>query len=169
MGINEKLSVRELMFGFDGRLGRPGFLKYAGILGLILFVTFALSSTLVERLVLVLQPINLSAISVMSAIGAWPATAIICKRLHDMDRSGFHTMWVCPLFLVPLGWVPAHWAMADIAALSIAIGWLAFTPGTIGPNFHGLRGGMRVHRIIDTPPSDTNVIRIEGFQKQATE
>lgn len=169
VGINEKLSLRQLMFGFDGRIGRCGFLKYTGILCISLFIGFVLCSALVDELVVVLQPAKVSAISIMCAIGAWPAAAIICKRLHDMDRSGFHSMWICPLFFLPLGWMPPSWAMADIGALSTVLSWLALAPGTIGPNVHGLKGGMRVDRIIDTPRTDNAVGKVQAFQEQAAE
>jgi uncharacterized membrane protein YhaH (DUF805 family) len=149
VGINKTLSIRELMFGFDGRIGRLALLKYTAMLSLSLFVFFALSSTLLQQFIPILQHFSLSAISVVGAIAIWPAAAIVCKRLHDMSRSGLHSMWICPLLFIPLGWLPARWATADIVVLSMVTTWLALAPGTIGPNVHGLESGMRVERIID--------------------
>lgn len=143
MGINKALSIKELMFGFDGRIGRLALLKYTGILCLSLFVFFALSSTLLQHFVPVMQRLGLSAISILGVIAVWPAAAIVCKRLHDMNRSGLHSAWICSLLFIPLGWLPPHWATADILVLSILAAWLAFAPGTSGPNEHGLKCGMR--------------------------
>jgi uncharacterized membrane protein YhaH (DUF805 family) len=155
VGINKTLSIRELMFGFDGRIGRLALLKYTAMLSISLFVFFALSSTLLQQFVPILQHFSLSAISVVGAIAIWPAAAIVCKRLHDMSRTGLHSMWICPLLFIPLGWLPARWATADIVVLSMVATWLALAPGMIGPNVHGLKSGMRVERIIDKPLSGT--------------
>jgi uncharacterized membrane protein YhaH (DUF805 family) len=170
VGINKNLSFRELMFGFDGRIGRLALLKYAGILGISLFVFCALSSTLLHRLDPVLQRFGLSAISVSSAVAVWPAAAIVCKRLHDMKsplpftpgrqameagRSDIHSIAVCSLLFIPLGSLHGHWVTADIAVISILATWLALAPGTSGPSFHGLSSGMRVDRIIEKPRSGT--------------
>lgn len=170
MGINKRLSLRELMFGFEGRIGRLALLRYTGILGIGLFVFILFSLTFLQS---ILQHFNLSVASVGGAIAVWPAAAIVCKRLHDMkgpvsvkpgrfldqaelaDRSGLHSMGICSLLFIPLGWLPARWAAADIIVLSILATWLALAPGTSGPNIHGLESGMRVDRVIDKPRSGT--------------
>jgi uncharacterized membrane protein YhaH (DUF805 family) len=126
-----------------------------GTLGISLLLFFAFSFTLLQRLLPILERFGLSAIAVVGAISVWPAAAIVCKRLHDMNRSGLHSMWICSLLFIPLEWLPAHWACADIVVLSISATWLALAPGTSGPNIHGLRSGMRVDRIIDNPRSGT--------------
>lgn len=143
MGINKTLSVREQMLGFDGRIGRLALLEYTARLCIILFVFFVLSSTLLQLFAPVLQRFGLSAISVLGAIAVWPSAAIVCKRLHDMNRSGLHSVWICFLLFIPLGWMPAHWGTTDIVVSSIVAAWLVFAPGTSGPNEHGLKCGMR--------------------------
>ena len=173
MGINKTLSIRELIFGFDGRIGRLALLKYTAMLVISLFVFFVFSFTLLQRSDPMLQRLGLSAISVVGAIAVWPAAAIVCKRLHDMkgpvsftpraslkqavaaDRSGLHSIGICSVLFIPLGSLHAHWATADIVVISILATWLALAPGTIGPNVHGLKSGMRVERIIDKPRSGT--------------
>jgi uncharacterized membrane protein YhaH (DUF805 family) len=157
VGINKTLSIRELMFGFDGRIGRLALLNCTGMLGIGLFLFSAFSFTLLERFLPILQHFGLSAIAVVGAIAVWPAAAIVCKRLHDMNRSGLHSVWICSFIFIPLGWLPAHWASADIIVLSILATWLALASGTSGPSMHGLKSGMRtamsVDHIIDKPQS----------------
>lgn len=109
------VSIGELFFSYSGRIGRLHF--FIGLVGLniagFLFGLFFAS----------VDPPPLSGDEIVSLwflVAAWPFTALIIKRLHDFNWSG----WGLIVLLIPL---------ANLVL------WLAlfFGPGTTGGNDHG--------------------------------
>jgi uncharacterized membrane protein YhaH (DUF805 family) len=74
----------------------------------------------------------------------WPSAALVCKRLHDMNWSGLHSLWLVGLWSVQEDWLPGSLAVICNAAGIVAGLWMILVPGTPAPNRFGLRAGMKV-------------------------
>ncbi len=104
------------LFSFSGRANRARYFWH------ILLDDFVVIGAVISLgvLDLIIAPIfALPAIGVALA-AAWAALVITVKRLHDLDRPGWHVLlfWI-PLYNIWLGLV------------------LLLMPGTIGPNDYG--------------------------------
>ncbi len=117
------------LFGFKGRLSRPGF--YEALLSVVLIDAFlALAAVYVRAyglpyLVKPAAPWTATVVSVaptvLGVLSAWAVLAIFAKRAHDRDRSG----WMVLLLAVPvIGWL---WLLVDLFVL----------PGKVEGNAHG--------------------------------
>ena len=112
------MTVGEALFSFQGRMCRSdywlkGFLVLLpiGILNNILAYGVATQGARTASMII-------------GIISIWPGLALIVKRLHDRDRSG----WFAATMLIPLaGVVFAIWITIEV--------W--FLRGTIGPNRFG--------------------------------
>ncbi len=113
------MSLGEVYFSFDGRIGRETYwlkgvlpiLVISAFVGVIDAVVFAYSSW--EGLLRI----------IWNLLILWPALALSVKRWHDRDKSGF---WVL-IGLVPV--VGQLWTFIEAGLL----------PGTDGPNQYGLK------------------------------
>jgi len=108
------MDFKTFYFSFDGRIGRQDFwlryvLPYLGML----FVTVLFTS------------INENAGStlslIFSLIAIWPSLAVIAKRWHDRNKSG----WWILINIIPI--VGSIWALVENG----------FLRGTVGPNHFG--------------------------------
>ena len=108
------MDFKTFYFSFDGRIGRQDFwlryvLPYLGML----FVTVLFTS------------INENAGStlslIFSLIAIWPSLAVIAKRWHDRNKSG----WWILINIIPI--VGSIWALVENG----------FLRGTVGPNRFG--------------------------------
>ena len=140
------------LFGFKGRLSRPGL--YEALLSVVLIDAFlALAAVYVRAfglpyLVKPAAPWAATVVSVaptvLGVLSAWAVLAIFAKRAHDRGRSG----WLVLLLAVPVvGWL---WLLVDLFVL----------PGKAGGNAHGLSplGGRAVAQWTgeDTPVSSAD-------------
>jgi len=111
----------EALFSFEGRIGRAMFWKIFLVSGL---------SAIVAGIIGDLTPGGLRAdrefglsfftAAIVSVISGWISLATAVKRWHDMDRSG----WMALLNAIPV-------------LNAIALLYLAFKPGSDGPNRYG--------------------------------
>ena len=71
---------------------------------------------------------------------AWMGGVNTVRRLHDMDRTGWHLAWIIALStlgnLVGQAGLSAASAVLGVASLAVFLG-LCLIPGTPGPNRYG--------------------------------
>jgi len=140
----------EAYFMLSGRMRRKGFLGYSLLLWPIL-VAFLLLLPQVPRNAR--YPITVTTIFIwlFAAFWMWAGAALAVKRLHDLNKSGLHYLW---MFLLPallfggglsLGYAysPATgawsssfgWSLGGVPLLAML--YLLFAPGSDGPNRFG--------------------------------
>ncbi|MDH4289059.1 MAG: DUF805 domain-containing protein [Aquincola sp.] len=112
--LDESSSVRQLLFSFDGRIGRRTWWLWgvAALLGLGLYAT------------VLLRVAGLSAATTETTVNVlllWPALALSVKRWHDRDKSGW---WVLVALIPFIGWL---WMLIENGVRR----------GTVGPNRYG--------------------------------
>jgi uncharacterized membrane protein YhaH (DUF805 family) len=130
----------EAWFVWNGRMGRLAYLGYSFLLAIILVVLAlilmwpARNTTNASALILVVS-------LVIGAVGVWGSVCLAVKRLHDLDLSGWHYLW---MGLLP-GVLSGIGSGAHILALSLLGGFLSLGvllylllwPGTEGGNRFG--------------------------------
>jgi uncharacterized membrane protein YhaH (DUF805 family) len=135
-------------FALEGRIGRWRFFLYSLALWIIVPVLILLT---VAALGHARNPFiaGLIAFSAIAAFSGWAGLALVVKRLHDLDKSGWHYVW---MFLLPgllTGGFSVHWTGGGGGAWTIGYGqiwgivpllaflWLVLARGTDGPNTYG--------------------------------
>ena len=105
------------LFSLEGRANRAWYLKH------IILDDFVILALMVTLVMLMQGPLGgLWTLPLAGAVagGFWAAVAVTVKRLHDLDRPGWHWwLMMVPLYNIYLGLV------------------LVFQKGTVGPNSHG--------------------------------
>ena len=102
------------LFQLDGRIGRLRYLGYSWLLG----IPFSIAAGIVFAALFRDNPLSPLVQQVVMAV---PYAFMARRRLQDLDKSP----WFALLMLIPL--------------VNIVPGlWLAFAPGTDGPNRYGL-------------------------------
>jgi uncharacterized membrane protein YhaH (DUF805 family) len=138
----------------DGRLRRRGYLGYSLLLWLVLALLSALAWAIASQLRSSIA--QLIASLVVFVFWAWAVAALRVKRLHDLDRSGWHFIWMtyAPILLLyavgalsftfdggDIGWhIDA--GLPSVALVVYFLGgevYLLVTRGTDGPNRFGYR------------------------------
>lgn len=122
------------IFGFQGRMGRLGFFGYYTLL-YIYAVIWGLAFSGLAKL-----PWAWAIALLTAAPLIWAAVALLVRRLHDMDMSGWHVLWVCALRSVAMQTSGVVGAVFSIAFWGV-VAWLCLEPGSPGPNRFGTRGG----------------------------
>ncbi|MCW2241618.1 DUF805 domain-containing protein [Azospirillum canadense] len=159
------MPLKQILFRFDGRLARlPYFLYYhlAGIIAGGAMLAGMLPAFLLSNLV-----DSPEVIGVVAVIGAFPGivlnfwmlAAIVVKRLHDLNRCGWHLLWMCALAFAGgllLEVAPALGTIATIVA-TFAFLWLLFAPGNRTDNGYGSPPGTRTPA---APDSQGAVMRV---------
>jgi uncharacterized membrane protein YhaH (DUF805 family) len=138
----------EAYLALDGRLRRWRFFLYSLVLWIIIPMLVLLSVPAVDN---ARYPF-VAAIIVMIAVGiswTWAGLALVVKRLHDLNKTGWHYVW---MFLLPgllTGGVSFHWTHSAAAQWSIGYGqvsgivpvlaflYLIFARGSDRPNNYG--------------------------------
>ena len=106
------------VFALGGRIGRLRYLAYAVVLGLVIGIAVAVAGAIATG-VLGRAPGTMLSLLLSIPLGA-VAVVVARRRLQDLDRNG----WFSLLTLIPL------------ANFFFSL-YLAFAPGTAGPNRHG--------------------------------
>ena len=111
------MDLKSLLFSFEGRIGRSQYILTALAKG----VVYGMAMLLVMGLFLIkLALIAIPLMIVLAVLSIWTSFALMVKRVHDRDHSGYYSL---------LAFVP----FANI--------WLAiesiFLRGTIGDNQFG--------------------------------
>jgi len=143
--ISAKLSFWQVMFSFNGRIGRAQFLggfiltwvtlavvpvvisAYGGV-SLVGFVEQFIGAGFDLQRLLAHYSTLLFVMIVVWIIGCWMSWATTVKRWHDLDKSGWWVFWTTIFVGIPyVGWV---------ISLIILV-YLFLVRGTIGPNRYG--------------------------------
>ena len=134
------LSFFETLFGLQGRLSRAAYIGYGllncVVMGIVIGVLFAVGAS-------ALQPGKgggaagpalgaLAAAVPLLLASLWVNIALGVKRLHDMDMSGAHMVWIVISSAV-VGAIPFIGLLFSLGLLL----WLWCTPGTDGANRFG--------------------------------
>jgi uncharacterized membrane protein YhaH (DUF805 family) len=126
----------------SGRLGRLAYFGYSILLSFVviliaLIMIWPAYGTPNQATVMTL------ALVVVGAIAIWGSIALIVKRLHDLDLSGWHYLWMglVPSTISVIGQAMQSLPVAVVGGvLSLAVGlYLLFWPGTDGGNRFGYR------------------------------
>ena len=132
----------------DGRIRRWRYFFYSCLLWIVLLLLTLLAVALVNN---VRHPTAASVLFtvVILAFWLWAGFALVVKRLHDLNKTGWHYVW---MFLLPtlLGgsftvqWIApfnGHWSIGYGQSFGIipllATLYLIFARGTDGPNDFG--------------------------------
>ena len=138
----------EAYFALSGRIRRWRYLFYSVLLWFGVLLLALLSIPLVD----IARHPKAASILLIVVIGLfwlWAGMALVAKRLHDLDRTAWHYVW---MFLLPAlltgGW-SFHWSGSVDARWSVSFGYatgivpllatlyLIFARGTDGPNRYG--------------------------------
>jgi uncharacterized membrane protein YhaH (DUF805 family) len=138
----------EAYFSIEGRIRRWRFFLYSLVLGIIIPVLTLLAVVAVDN---ARDPVIAGVIAfvVITIFWSWAGFALVVKRLHDLDRPGWHYVW---MFLVPgllTSSFSVHWrgggggtwefGYGQIWGIvpTIAFLYLVLARGTDGPNKFG--------------------------------
>jgi uncharacterized membrane protein YhaH (DUF805 family) len=113
--FDDRPTLRQLLFGFDGRIGRRTWWLWgvAAMLGLAMYATVLLRVAGVSAT---------ATDTVVNLLLLWPALALSVKRWHDRGKSGW---WVLVALVPVVGWL---WMLVENG----------FLRGTLGPNRFGV-------------------------------
>lgn len=139
MSVGAARHALDALFLFHGRIGRPAFIGYIVFIGFFIFglIVYSISTAGNDRTKIISA--MSSAAFLLAMVALWPFAALLIKRLHDLNRSAWHCLWLAALwFLCLLGdSLPDPVAiMVEIASAGTAM-WLFAVPGNAGPNFYG--------------------------------
>ena len=124
------------LFGFDGRVGRIGYLLFTGLYLVLaaLPALLGIFSAGQDGYMPILTGFALAAM-----IAGWSCAALTVQRLHDLDCSGLHTVWIAALALAAV-WLDDRHPIVSLALIIllglIALG-LVFAPGETDQNRFG--------------------------------
>ncbi|NNM71966.1 DUF805 domain-containing protein [Enterovirga aerilata] len=108
------MTLSQLLFGFEGRIGRKAYW-----FAVVVLLAAALAASVVDWLLFGRS--NSLASMVVGLVSFVASIAVAVKRWHDRDKSGW---WVLIVFVPVIGWI---WAFVENG----------FLRGTPGPNRFG--------------------------------
>jgi uncharacterized membrane protein YhaH (DUF805 family) len=135
------MNIFEVLFSSQGRMGRLAFLGYS-VLNILVMIALAIASAALWQGGAGPHAI-LGILIALAAIIAimWSGIALTIKRLHDMNFTGLHVIWILGLEFASKGMGPATDSPALAALLSVitaAIGvGMLVVPGSPGENAYG--------------------------------
>ena len=151
------IKLFNLFFSFTGRLGRLGFILRGMALGIVAGTLFAVGASLFLQGKLWWLGLLIGTVAVAVLIVGY--TSLVVRRLHDMNFSGYHAIWVAPVQLLGV-LVPAALTSAGIdtsryddaifTLVAVIGACLLLWPGTKGENRFGdrLNRRGRISRVI---------------------
>ena len=129
------MTFSQAFFSFEGRLGR---LPYFG--WCVLLTTILLTAVIVLASTLSTQNFYLVYIPILIAL--WPASALLVKRLHDMEMPGGHAVWIMALQVTSVFVPSAAPASMPLSLAILGAGlWTTFTPSRFSRNAHSEHAG----------------------------
>lgn len=139
------MSLTDIFFRLEGRLGRLSYLGYSLLAtlaaALLIVLGFGIISMNNPAGALGLVPIFLGVMGLF-----WSHLALTVKRLHDIGLSGLHMVWIWGIDLLP-GIFSAQPSLAMVLnVLSILVGlWVLLTPGEKRDNLYGAQPIQPAH------------------------
>jgi uncharacterized membrane protein YhaH (DUF805 family) len=135
--------LRLTLFGFRGRLTRLAWLGWqvvALLIGLVAGGSGAVLLAAGSRSHFANTELGATALAVATLWLLWTAAALGAKRLHDINRSGWHLVWIYGFAVLPGLLAPLRWeagALAGLVALVAGL-WMALRAGNPGHNRFGV-------------------------------
>jgi uncharacterized membrane protein YhaH (DUF805 family) len=146
--------LRNLLFSFAGRLGRLGFLLRGMALGITAGVLLTVGFTLFLHGALWWLGLLIAIIALAALVAGY--ASLVVRRLHDMNFSGYHAIWVVPLQLFGVA-VPAALASEGVdtsrfddavfTLVAVIGAALLLWPGSKGENRFGYRPNRKGWRV----------------------
>jgi uncharacterized membrane protein YhaH (DUF805 family) len=135
------------LFSWSGRMGRLAYFGYSLLLGAVL-VVLGLVLLLPLRNAADSRGVMIAIVAVLVVMGILGGFCLAAKRLHDLDMSALHYVWIIfvPALLNGFGaamqqlqmTLPALFCSLFGGLISVVMGlFLLFWPGTEGPNRYG--------------------------------
>lgn len=92
------MTIQKWCFSFNGRIGRRDFWIWMGLWALLLVIIFSIAGS---------GWVSLQTAAFGLVFSLWPTAAVLVKRLHDRNKSGWWAL------LVVLAWMLAagNWSM----------------------------------------------------------
>lgn len=90
--------VSRILYGFEGRISRVQYLIGVLIMAAIFLALLMLSLAIADALSVDLGVRRIIVVITVIAVMTIPLLALMVKRLHDRDKSGW---WVLPFYFVP--------------------------------------------------------------------
>jgi uncharacterized membrane protein YhaH (DUF805 family) len=133
------MTIRQVLFSFNGRLNRLPFFGYSVLAVVALFVVIGLGVTLCFSKEV--TGVILGSVVMLAGfpVAVWSVYALLVKRLHDLDMSGLHAIWFYLLGIAPSAFAteaPVLAAICGLAQFGFSLYFL-FAPGTVGQNRFG--------------------------------
>ena len=150
------MGLGQILFGFDGRLGRLAYLGYW-----VLAIVAQSLMTSVAGLLFKMGgngPIVGGIITALiMGFGVWAMLALQVKRLHDIGYSGLHVIWITVLGLgtvIMAAMAPILAVIGGLMGLCVFL-WLLFAPGQpeankFGPSERSQSNASRIEPSFDT-------------------
>jgi uncharacterized membrane protein YhaH (DUF805 family) len=133
--------VRSLLldyFAFDGRLARIPFVKRYFYLNIGFTILFVSSIPLFSNGSAVLWWLGILELVIVTGIFSIGTVSVIVRRLHDLDLSGLHALWVGAALIGAIVLSYQSDFLLFLCLLPFAIWlWLLFCPGTEASNRFG--------------------------------
>ncbi|RYC28795.1 DUF805 domain-containing protein [Lichenibacterium minor] len=124
-----------LLFSFEGRLGRARFF-WASCLSIVPYILVVMA--VVSHMHVPVSEVTGTLIRLALALPfVWIGLALTAKRLHDLDLSGFHLLWVAPLAFGSAFLPPGLVSLASMVLSGVVEIWLLTKRGTYGRNDYG--------------------------------
>jgi uncharacterized membrane protein YhaH (DUF805 family) len=126
------------MFSFKGRIGRLTYLGYGLAAYLAVLVSIPPALAVIDR-GSVGTGVGVLLILIGFAASIWIGFAASVRRLHDLNMSGSHTVWMCALLLFSGALERISEVLlipAVIAGFAVPL-WLLLWPGTRADNEFG--------------------------------
>jgi uncharacterized membrane protein YhaH (DUF805 family) len=121
------------LFTFSGRLGRLAYLGYS-----ILLILLVAAGVLVGSAVGFLGIIIFVVVTIG---GIWASISLVVRRLHDLDMSGWHYLWMIVVpALINGGAEAQHSVFLSYIGIAMSLAFTLFLwlwPGTRGANRFG--------------------------------
>lgn len=140
--LGERFELKHALFRFDGRINRFAFN--------IIYMSLIVSTFITAFVAVYTTGVSPKDRSIIYAVWSIAAAAILLslycglsltiKRLHDLDMSGIHTIWIYFIGVLPIAMANSTSGVASPFFNLIQIGiflWLMCARGTNGPNRYG--------------------------------
>ena len=117
------MPIKDVWLRFDGRINRQVY-WIQGVLAL--FGAYIVLGIIVGLLALAVEELALAVVFIGYLALLWPSIAIMVKRCHDRDKSG----WFILIMFIPV--IGSIWLLVELGFLQGTVGENRFGPDPLG-------------------------------------
>lgn len=150
------MTFKDKLFSFQGRINRSTFFWSSMAAYAICTVVdaFAISMMFTQNMGVAMM--GMLILGIAAFFGYWAVLALNAKRLHDLGKSGWTTLWVTLAGMIgavigTLNQSPVLTGLSSIAVFLWAL-YVLFTPGQKGDNRFGPQPGTAVPLVAAVAP-----------------